>query len=228
MEFSTVNLEPADLFDAFALESVGDCTGDGIKQSVDRARSIASKHRIVARRSASEAVLSEIIPELIVPGDSWHVMSAGDVDSLSYIAHIIEREPLDYLLFSSWCMVTEDVERFAKWIADGRLGRLDAYVGEIFPNQYSDAHALLCDVCRTIGGRVAVFRNHSKIYAGQNSRFSFAIESSANINTNPRAEQTAIHASAELFDFYKRYFDGIKSYQRNFDNWTPYETRPRT
>ena len=187
---------------------------------------MAARHRITARRAASESVLSQILPSRFEPGESWHVMSAGDVDSLSYIAHIVESEPLDYLLFSSWCMVGDDVERFARWIDEGKIARLDAYVGEIFPNQYADAHAMLCDVVRRTGGRVAVFRNHSKIYAGQNARFSFAIESSANINTNPRAEQTAIHASGELFEFYKEYFDSIKSYQRDFDDWIPNEARP--
>lgn len=224
MDFELCEIEPAKVSDFFLAEQ---CDEEAIRESVRASRAIAQRHRISARRALSELHLSELLPAEIAPGDSWHVMSRGDIDSLSYIAHIVEAEPLDYLLFSSWCMIGNDVERFARWVDEGKIGRLDAYVGEIFPNQYADAHAMLCDVVRRTAGRVCVFRNHSKIYAGQNARFAFAIESSANINTNPRAEQTAIHASGELFAFYKEYFDGIKSFNRDFDTWTPHETRPR-
>lgn len=37
------------------------------------------------------------------------------------------------------------------------------------------------------------------------------IESSVNVNTNPRMEQTAIHNDKELHDFYSEFFDGVKS-----------------
>lgn len=62
-------------------------------------------------------------------------------------------------------------------------------------------------------GRIAVFKNHSKIYAGIGNKFAFGIETSANINTNPRAENGCITINAELFQFYKDYFDGIKSFE---------------
>lgn len=41
----------------------------------------------------------------------------------------------------------------------------------------------------------------------------FVIESSANINTNPRTEQGVITIDRGLVDFYKNYFDKIKSYE---------------
>jgi hypothetical protein len=214
-------------FDASDLTFFSDYEKQNETQTVKQARATAAKHQIELRRASSEAVLLEILPDRFQPGESWHVLSAGDVDSLSYAAHIIEREPLEYLLFSTWCMSVSEVCRFEKWLTAGLIGRLDAYVGEIFPSQYVDAYSALCALVRKTGGRVAVFRNHSKIFAGINERFAFAIESSANINTNPRAEQTAIHASRELFDFYKAYYDEIRSFQRNFDEWTPFDTSGR-
>ncbi len=62
-------------------------------------------------------------------------------------------------------------------------------------------------------GRVACFRNHSKIYAGEGD-FPFTIESSANINTNPRAENGCITISQELTDFYFDYFDKIQTIKK--------------
>lgn len=231
MDFEPCLIEPADLMQTASLFGSDDQTCDlaNLKDQVRHAQAMKSKSRIRTRRAKSEAALAEVLPPVIEVGDSWHVISQGDIDSLSFLAHIVEYEPLDYLLLSTWCMAGEDVSRLERWIAEGRIGRLDCYVGEIFPNQYTDVHIMLCAAAKKTGGRVCVFRNHSKVYARANSRLQFAIESSANINTNPRCEQTAIHADAALFEFYKEFFDGIHSFTRDFDNWTPYAwTRPET
>ncbi len=54
-----------------------------------------------------------------------------------------------------------------------------------------------------MGGRVAVFRNHSKVMAGFGERFDFAVEGSANLNSNPRCEQTVITVDEGVARFYK-------------------------
>ena len=66
-------------------------------------------------------------------------------------------------------------------------------------------------------GRVAVFLNHSKIYAGCNESegFYFGIQTSADINTNPRTEQGSITVDRGIYDFYREYFDGIISFEKD-------------
>lgn len=197
----------------------------GERAEKERIQAYTRQSRRETRRAKSEAHLAEVWPERLEPGASYHFMSQGDVDSLSYLAAILRTQRLDYLLFSTWCMALNDVAQIERWLLDGAIGRVDAYCGEIFPSQYADEHALLCDVIRNHGGRVAVFRNHSKIMAGYGpDGFAFAAESSANINTNPRAEQTAIHCDRGLADFYREFFDGVKSFNRDFDAvlpWSP-------
>ena len=110
-------------------------------------------------------------------------------------------------------MASEDVYQFEDWLKTGTIKKLDAYVGEIFPNSYRREYELLKPVVESYGGRVAVFRNHAKIYAGYGDKFHFAIETSANINTNPRTENGCITIDKGLYDFYKAYFDGIRSFE---------------
>ena len=212
------DLIPADMF------SFGELSAETVREQTAKAASIRVATRIKTRRAKSEAEIANLLPNRITPGESWHVISQGDIDSLSYLGHIATHEPLDYVLLSTWCMAGEDVKRLRQWIDSERIGRLDCYVGEIFPSQYADAYSMLCAAARSSGGRVCVFRNHAKVYVAKNARVSLAIESSANVNTNPRCEQTAIHASAELAEFYKTFFDGIRSFTRDFDDWTPYGT----
>lgn len=217
-------LTPLDVA-AFSVDSISE---DTLHRDVAAARANKRRMKTQDRRTKSELQLAKVLPVEIEIDDSWHVITQGDIDSLSFLSHIVNHEPLDYVLFSTWCMAIEDVNQFEDWIDNGRIGRLDCYVGEIFPGQYSDAYKQLCIVAKKAGGRVAVFRNHAKVFAGINSRFAFVIESSANINTNPRCEQTAIHASSDLFYFFKQFFDGVISFTRDFDTWKLYETRTTT
>ena len=117
-------------------------------------------------------------------------------------------------------MAMDDVASLKSWTDCGMIAFLDAYVGEIFTSSYSEEFAKLKPVVASTGGRVCVFRNHSKIFAGIGEKFAFVIETSANINTNPRTENAVITINLELFKFYKAFFDDIKSFDRSFDNWT--------
>lgn len=86
-------------------------------------------------------------------GHSYHFITGGDVDSLSYLKAILRQQPLTYCLFSTWCMAAEDILQFEEWLKTGRIEHLDAYVGEIFPNSYRIEYSLLKDVfARNRGG----------------------------------------------------------------------------
>lgn len=41
------------------------------------------------------------------------------------------------------------------------------------------------------------------------------MEGSANVNTNPRIEQTCLTRDRDLFEFYREFYDGIKSVYKN-------------
>lgn len=209
--------------------SFDDLPGDPAAKARRIARKVESRakrtrSRIAVRSASSEAVLASLLPDFIEDGDSWHVISGGDIDSLSFAAHLIKRELFDRMLLSTWCMALDDVQRLAAWLDAGTLRWLDCYVGEIFPSQYQEAYIALCEAVRKHKGRVATFRNHSKVMLLGNTRTgrSLVIESSANINTNPRTEQTCVTADAGLYAFYADFFDGIKSYSANFSDWVPH------
>lgn len=156
-------------------------------------------------------------------GMAYHCVSFGDVDSLTYLRHVLRQQRLEYLMVSTWCMALEDAQEIAGWVERGMIGRIDFYVGEIFKNGYRGVRDAIEAIARATGGRVARFRNHSKVMAGLGESFGFAIESSANINTNPRTEQTVVTTDDGLALFYKEFFDGINSFDAGFEDWTPYQ-----
>ena len=170
------------------------------------------------RRAFSE---TKLLDALAAPGfhfeegHCYNFISAGDVDSLSYLKAVLRQQPLDYCLASTWCMGAEDILQFREWVESGRIQKLDIYVGEIFHGSYGAEFRMLKRLYRDHPdlGRFALFRNHSKVFAGTGPLFSFCIQSSANINTNPRTENTCIIIDRGLFEFYKQYYDGIISFE---------------
>ena len=152
-------------------------------------------------------------------GVSYNFITAGDVDSLSYLKVVLNWYNLDYVLCSTWCMAAEDILQLQEWHEAGRIKRLDMYLGEIFPGSYKIEWEMVKAFYKQHpdAGRAAIFRNHSKIYAGANyaEDFYFGIQTSANINTNPRTENGNITIDQGLFEFYKDYFDGIISFEKD-------------
>lgn len=169
------------------------------------------------RRAFSEVRMLEAMNHVkLQDGVTYNFITAGDVDSLSYLKVVLNQHSLDYVLMSTWCMSAEDILQVQQWYEDGKIRKLDMYLGEIFPNSYKIEWSMFQKFYsdNPDAGRVAIFKNHSKIYAGCNEEdnFYFGIQTSANINTNPRTEQGSITVDRGLFDFYKEYFDGIVSF----------------
>ena len=165
----------------------------------------------IYRKAYSESKLLDALGVEFKNGESYHCITAGDVDSLSYLKAVLRQQDLDYCLFSTWCMAADDVMQIEEWLESGKIKRIDAYVGEIFPGSYKFEYAKLRSLMIRYKGRMVCFRNHSKIYAGYGPKFAFGIETSANINTNPRTENGCITIGRDIFEFYKQYFDKVVS-----------------
>ena len=183
------------------------------------ADSLRTVQRHFARRYASEGALNKTLDWYFENGNSYHCISFGDVDSLTYLRVILKQQKIRYCLLSTWCMAITDAEEICDWIKRGYIGRMDFYVGEIFEKQYSGVYKFLKENCMVKDARICVFRNHSKVIAGFGEKFDFAIESSANVNTNPRCEQSCINISTEVAKFYIDFYNQINSFNREFDNW---------
>lgn len=171
-------------------------------------------NKYLYKRAHSETQLLDVLPKELVVGYTYNCITSGDVDALSYLKVILREQNLEHCLFSTWCMSAEDVLQIIEWQKEGRIKKLDSYLGEIFPNSYKVEYAMLkkhYDENPEIG-RICVFKNHSKIFAGIGNKYAFGIQTSANINTNPRTENGSITIDNGIYNFYKEYYDGIISF----------------
>jgi len=203
--------------DLFTIEDIlGRKREEPPEQQLNSAFLSTPRARHLFHRVMSERKLEELLPPDLHPGDCLHVISGGDVDSLSYLLWILRKTRVTKLLISTWCVSTTDIQELERQFNIGNVRQIDFYVGEILPGSYPEEYKTICQLCLKTGGRAAVFRNHSKVMAAIGGRFSFAIESSANLNTNPRTENTVITIGAEIADFYFDFFNDIKSFDKEW------------
>jgi hypothetical protein len=188
-----------------------------------RVHTLRAQKQFEKRRFYSERNLLNTMTWHLEPDNIYLVISGGDVDQLSFLKHILRQQPLDYCLISSWCFGIEDVQEIGSWVEKGLIKKIDFYIGEIARASYAMCTQDLCRIAKRTGGRCGVFRNHSKVILAYGQTFTAAVLSSANVNTNPRTENTTIICSREAADFYKSYFDDISPFNKGFEDWHPTE-----
>lgn len=200
-------------------------TEEPVADGAESEKKVASHRagkRQLSRKASSERALEESLDWYFQEGDCYHCFSFGDVDSMSYFKHVLKQQRVNYLAISTWCMAGADVEDLEKWYDRGYIGRVDFFLGEIFPGSYPEVYEMTKAFCRKCGGRLVIFRNHSKIMIVKGEKFDCLIESSANVNTNPRSENTVLTVDKPLVSSYIELFAGIKSFNREFDDVEPY------
>lgn len=184
-----------------------------------RYHTLRAQKQYEKRRAFSEKNLLDEFEWHLQDGCVYCVISGGDVDQLSFLKLVLRNQALQYCLLSSWCFGIEDVQEIKSWVRKGLIKRIDFYTGEIARASYEMCTRDLSQIARSTGGRCAVFRNHSKVILAYGSQYTCAILSSANVNTNPRTENTTIICSREVADFYKDFFDGINPFNKGFEDW---------
>ena len=138
------------------------------------------------RRAFSEVRLLEAMKYVpLQDGCTYNFITAGDVDSLSFLKVVLNQHDLDYMLCSTWCMAAEDILQIQQWWEAGRIKRFDMYMGEIFPGSYKIEWSMVRKFYEQHPdvGRAAIFKNHSKIYAGCNERERGFISASRQVPT---------------------------------------------
>lgn len=169
------------------------------------------------RRAYSEVKLLDLFGTFdFKVGHCYNFLTAGDIDGLSYLKALLRSQRLTHCILSTWCMFSGDALQIITWLEDGSIGRMDLYVGEIFKGSYGAVWGQLHEwfAAHPDRGRIAIFRNHSKIIAGVGDRFAFGLQTSANIDTNLRTEQASLSIDRGLYEFYKDYFDKIITFNR--------------
>jgi hypothetical protein len=91
------------------------------------------------RRAFSEVKMLEAMKYVkLTEGMTYNFITAGDVDSLSYLKVVLNQHSLDYLLLTTWCMAAEDILQIQEWYKGGAHQALRHVCGRNLPEDLPD------------------------------------------------------------------------------------------
>jgi hypothetical protein len=189
------------------------------------ALAVKNRERALFRRFTSERNLEEMLDWEFQEGDSWHILTNGEIDAIAFLRMLVRRQPLDFLSVSTWKITEPEIDELRRLLEIGRLGRVDFYVGKLYNANLYDAYVRMRQLVKAYGGRVSILSVHAKTAVGMGPEFSFVMEGSANYNVNMKIENYCITIGRGLALAYKGFFDALPGGMRggDFPDWRPWE-----
>ena len=87
---------------------------------------IVRRDKNIYRKAFSETQLLDVLGFNFKEGESYHTISAGDVDALSFLKCVLRQQDLEHCLFSTWCMAQDDILQIGEWLKAGKIKTMDA------------------------------------------------------------------------------------------------------
>lgn len=172
-----------------------------------------SRHRFVLSTSVKK--LDEITGrKLPGPGEVFKFISLyGGVASLSFIKWVANREPIHHLQASTLRIGPKQYQYLNAMAKSGRLKSArfvtSSLQKEVEARRGRNYSKEFMDIARRNSWEVTVANNHSKIILMQTASAFWVLESSSNLNENPKIEHYSFQQCEELHAFYTEFFDRL-------------------
>lgn len=131
---------------------------------------------------------------------------SGGFSSLSVILSIARREKIEKLYCSTFRIGKNHFTKLYKAYSVGQVGEAEFYTSDTQSKTDKGKYSYLdyiVKVCEHTGWIVKPVKNHSKVILLKTNRNHYVIETSSNLNENPKIEQFSISNDESLFNFYK-------------------------
>lgn len=157
--------------------------------------------------------IKKLIKNLPTDNEVIKITSQGGFSSIGFIAFIAQKTVINDFIVSSLRIGRKHLQYLDALHKQGRLGNATFVVGGLMKDSgktvshykyYEDLEG----VCQKNHWNCIVKNNHSKILLFDADDGKYVIETSSNLNENPKMEQFSFEKSDELFFFYKNYLVG--------------------
>jgi len=209
-EFDINDLEfnmPDDL-DIFNLEST---EPEGL---VKRLKSKRKKYFIIDK---SIKALGKILDNKLPQKDECMKLISydGGFASISFICYIAGKEKILELIASTLRIGEKQFNYLSKLYAKGMLLNATFFIGSIMQEDEKlkdkyNYYKHFDDACIKNRWNKIVINNHSKIILMRTEKNYYVLETSSNLNENPKIEQYSFENDKELYEFYYNFFAELK------------------
>ena len=170
-----------------------------------------AKRRVCFDLTRSMHTLLRFLENPPAPGECFKMLSdAGGWSSCSLIMWLAQKEPIIDLYCSTFRVGTKEIGQLERLHEAGRIGTAQFVLSGLVEwddsrkSEKYDYYAFFKAVCERNGWRYASLKNHSKVILARTAENWYVIETSSNLNENPKIEQFSFENDAALFEFYRR------------------------
>lgn len=96
----------------------------------------------------------------------------------------------------------------------GLIDKADFFVGSIMredsKSKKYDYFGRFQNVCKENGWEYHVTNNHAKVVLMRTAKNYYVLETSSNLNENPKIEQFSLENNKQVYDFYYNFFEELR------------------
>lgn len=180
-----------------------------------------------------------LLDRLPEEGEVYKFLSTGGFSAISFVRFIAKRAKIFEFTASTLRVGKKEMQALNTLHTSGRLEKANFLIGSFMKNDSKTGlrygyYELFDRTCQRNGWKYTVVQNHSKILLFDTDAGRFVIETSSNLNENPKMEQFSFERNEELYEFYHsalaemvagRDESGRQSEERGSDDETPDEGR---
>ncbi|EME3508763.1 hypothetical protein VD175_001994 [Enterococcus faecium] len=163
------------------------------------------KYSVVREKNQLAKLISELPTD-----EEYKIVSEGGFSSIGFLFLVMDKTKINDLTASTLRVGKKHLKSLDIARKNGKLGNATFVVGGLMKN---DSQAVkkynyyddLLSVCEKNNWEVIVTNNHSKILLIDTDLGKFVIETSSNLNENPKKEQFNFYQSDEAYKFYQKF-----------------------
>ncbi len=150
----------------------------------------------------SVRVLDGVCPELPNETECFKFVSHGNFASVSFVALIASHAIIRCLHCSTFHVGEKEFRLLAGLHEKGRLEHVK--IVTLSTKRLSDKNTFdpILNIASKYGWEIIQKRNHSKVFLFDTNIGKYVLETSSNLNENPKTEQYSLEKDSELYDFY--------------------------
>lgn len=169
---------------------------------------------IMREKAAIETLMTDLPDDEIVK-----LLSFGVFSSIGFIRFVADREIIKNLDVSTFAVGANQSKALDVMADDGRILNARFFVGTIMEMDamkkraginVADRAQALDALCKKHSWNYYIVKNHSKIILFNCASGKYVLETSSNLNENPKFEQYSFEKNEALYNFYIKFFDGLE------------------
>lgn len=171
-----------------------------------------SKNRVMFDIKAEQKQLSAVLPDLPTKNDVYKMLSVkGGFASIGLINYVAQKAKIKHLYVSTFRIGLKQFEILQSLKKRGLINKA-TYITSGMQGENGlkyDYLTPILDGCRNNKWRITELNNHSKIILMETKKDFYVVETSSNLNENPKIEQFSFCNDEELFCWYRDFFEAV-------------------